>query len=144
MRISSLLNGSPGLDSFEQGFLSHNLGLALLGQAAKRPWTWPEIIGPAANRAQFMVDNFNAGLLATHTGKPLRFGDLSAKAPFGLFGSTDYSAERHFEFTQDSFNDICSDLASYPLADAVAASGAFPLLLPSENRRRGASAPFRE
>ena len=34
-----------------------------------------------------------------------------------------------FEFTQDQFDLLCSDLSTVPVARAVAASSAFPILL---------------
>jgi Patatin-like phospholipase len=124
-----VVHGPSGLDSFENQFLEKNLAGSLLGQVAKRPWTWPQVIGPAADRSQFQIDNLNASLLKKGSGGIMTFRDLSAEQPFAMFGTTDYSAERHFVFTQESFDDLCSDAGQYPLADAVTASGAFPLLL---------------
>jgi len=59
------------------------------------------------------------------------FGDLVARArrPFLIVNATDMSLGSRFEFTQDRFDAICSDLAKLPIARAVAASSAFPGLL---------------
>jgi len=42
--------------------------------------------------------------------------------------ATDYGNEQPFTFTQNDFDLICSDLNSYPVANAIAASSAFPIL----------------
>lgn len=56
------------------------------------------------------------------------FGDLLAnkKRPFIMINSTDMGIGRQFSFTQDYFDLLYSDLNSYPLGYAVAASSAFP------------------
>lgn len=56
------------------------------------------------------------------------FGDLqSGRRPFVLINASDMSLGTRFEFTQDQFDWICSDLSSYPIARAVAASSAVPI-----------------
>lgn len=57
------------------------------------------------------------------------FGDLlrSGLRPFVLINASDMSLGTRFEFTQDQFDPICSDLSSYPIARAVAASSAVPI-----------------
>lgn len=60
------------------------------------------------------------------------FGDLlrtRAGRPFLLINATDMVSGFCFPFTQDAFDLIGSDLASYPLARAVAASSAVPVVL---------------
>jgi hypothetical protein len=51
------------------------------------------------------------------------------KRPFILINATDMGLGSRFEFTQDQFDPICSNLAKYDIARAVAASSAFPVLL---------------
>ena len=46
-----------------------------------------------------------------------------------MINATDMSLGSRFEFTQDQFDLLCSDLSSFPLSCAVAASSAFPILL---------------
>lgn len=57
------------------------------------------------------------------------YGDLlhSGLRPFVLINASDLSLGTRFEFTQDQFDPICSDLSSYPIARAVAASSAVPI-----------------
>ncbi len=49
--------------------------------------------------------------------------------PFIIVNATDLAIGKRFEFTQDQFDVIGSDLAAFPVARAVAASSAFPILL---------------
>src|SRR4029450_11274785 len=49
--------------------------------------------------------------------------------PYVLLNATDMTAGARFEFTQDQFDLLCSDLARVPVARGVAASSAFPILL---------------
>lgn len=61
------------------------------------------------------------------------FGDLEQAIrqngrPFILINATDMARTNRFEFTQDQFDLICSDLAGIKVARAVAASGAVPVI----------------
>lgn len=58
------------------------------------------------------------------------YGDLVAQGrrPFVVINASDMSLGTRFEFTQDQFDLLCSDLSSFPLARAVAASSAVPIL----------------
>ncbi len=56
-----------------------------------------------------------------------RFADLAARGrPLIGIGATEIAGGTPFIFTQDTFDLICSDLAQFPLARAVAASNGFP------------------
>lgn len=50
------------------------------------------------------------------------------KRPFLILNATDMSLGARFAFTQEQFDLICSDLGKMPLARAVAASAAVPVL----------------
>jgi NTE family protein len=50
------------------------------------------------------------------------------RRPFVVITATDMSLGARFEFTQDQFDLICSDLAEFPLSRAVAASMAVPFV----------------
>ncbi len=58
------------------------------------------------------------------------YGDLvkQGRRPFVMINASDMSLGTRFEFTQDQFDLLCSDLSSFPLARAVAASSAVPIL----------------
>jgi NTE family protein len=58
------------------------------------------------------------------------YGDLLKRGqrPFVIINASDMSLGTRFEFTQDQFDLLCSDLSAFPLARAVAASSAVPIL----------------
>ncbi|MGM0630846.1 MAG: patatin-like phospholipase family protein, partial [Pseudomonadota bacterium] len=57
------------------------------------------------------------------------FGDMLEKGPpYIAINATDLSQGARFSFLQDYFNLICSDLSTFPVARAVAASSAMPVL----------------
>jgi NTE family protein len=61
----------------------------------------------------------------------VRYADLLARGtrPWVSISATDMSLGTRFEFVQDQFDLLCSDLASVHLATAVAASSAVPIAL---------------
>lgn len=58
------------------------------------------------------------------------FADLLARKtrPLVVIHATDLNQGSDFQFTQDQFDPLCTDLSSLPLARAVAASSAVPIL----------------
>jgi NTE family protein len=57
------------------------------------------------------------------------YADLTRSGkPFVLINATDVNYGTVFAFSQDMFDLICSDLSSFPIALAVAASNGYPLL----------------
>jgi NTE family protein len=58
------------------------------------------------------------------------FGDLAArKGPMIMMNATDMTHGLRIGFNQDAFDILCSDLSSFPVARAAAASSAVPMLL---------------
>jgi NTE family protein len=58
-----------------------------------------------------------------------RFAQVPRRRPMIYINSTDMRHGQRFEFTQDQFDHLCSDLDALPVARAVAASMAVPVLL---------------
>ncbi len=61
------------------------------------------------------------------------FADLASELhrsgrPFIVINATDMARTNRFEFTQDQFDLICSDIGSYKISRAVAASSAVPII----------------
>jgi NTE family protein len=61
------------------------------------------------------------------------FADLDSAVrqygrPFVLINATDMARTSRFEFTQDQFDLLCSDIGSYKVSRAVAASSAIPVI----------------
>jgi NTE family protein len=98
-------------------------GLAL---SLFNPVNWPRLVSPYYSRIDLAADYYDRHVFDHKT-----FGDLAAigRRPFIVLNATDMSLSSRFEFTQDQFDLISSDLSSYPVARGVAASSAFPLLL---------------
>lgn len=57
------------------------------------------------------------------------FGDVPRKRPLVFINAADMQFGDRFEFTQDQFDHICSDLDKFRIARAVAASMAVPVVL---------------
>jgi NTE family protein len=112
-----VVNGPDSLDKFRDGFLRSSLLSSLLIRAASDPFSLYRIF---EDRSGYLRDGVDALLEKT------AFGQLDGRRPFLLIGATDYSAERHFVFSQRSFSDLCSDLSRFSVAEAVTASAAVP------------------
>lgn len=58
-----------------------------------------------------------------------RFADIARQRPMVHINATEMRYGKRFEFTQDQFDHLCSDLDAVPVSRAVAASMAVPVLL---------------
>lgn len=75
------------------------------------------------------------------------FADLLRRGqrPFVMINASDMSLGTRFEFTQDQFDLLCSDLSVFPVARAVAASSAVPILFsPMTLRNYSGQCDYRE
>lgn len=86
----------------------------------------PKLLSPTYGRTDLMADSFNREIFEYRN-----FGDMADKKrrPFILINATDMSLGSRFTFTQQQFDLLDSDLNTYPVSHAVAASAAFPGLL---------------
>lgn len=86
----------------------------------------PRLLSPRYGRADMLQEFLDESLFEGRT-----FAELtsSRRRPFVVISATDMALGARLEFTQDYFNLICSDLDRFPVARAVAASAAVPLLL---------------
>lgn len=114
------LKGRAALADFRQQFLTQdvmatletNINLVNLGSA----------LGGGVNTDNRLRDWLNAHLFHEAT-----FGDLIARGrPMVLINATDIYSRTPFLFAPATFAAMCSDLAEYPVAGAVAASAAVP------------------
>ena len=118
------LYGADTIPSFEQRFLKQNFQR----QVAKQVFSFanlPRLSSPEFGRGDLLQEQFESGLFRDAT-----FGDLAArrKGPFAVISATDMSQGRRLDFTQEYFDAMCLNLSDLPLARAVAASSAVPLL----------------
>jgi NTE family protein len=69
-------------------------------------------------------------LFSDTRGNPITYAQLDPLArPFFLLNATDIATGVQFSFSQEQFDPICADLSGFPLARAMAASGAFPVVM---------------
>lgn len=93
-----------------------------------------KLLAPAnlvrASSPQFGRVDLVSEYLDEHLFGGATFADLIAqrKRPFLIINASDLSLGARFEFTQDQFDLLCSDLSSYKLSRAVAASSAVPVV----------------
>ncbi len=110
---------------FKNRFLKHNiqLDIALSFLTPKYMFRAPFVLLDSIDVVSFYYDE------EIYRGKT--YGDLLKRnrRPFVVVNATDVARRRRFEFTQDDFDLLGSDLASVPVGSAVAASSAFPVLL---------------
>jgi NTE family protein len=106
---------------FETDFLyddtnSYIFGIYLL------PWNWTWLVEPGIGTNDFMDRVYDRTMFHGAT-----FNDLQARGrPLIGIGATDISYGTPWLFVQESFDQICSDLSTFPISRAVAASNGFP------------------
>jgi NTE family protein len=107
--------------AFETGFLKHDVQ----GQLIRRvflPRYWPRRGFDAYDRTDIVADYYDTKLFDGAT-----FADLEQRVPpLVQITATDVSTGRSFPFTQEQFDLLCSDLDTFKVANAVAASTAVP------------------
>lgn len=118
------LNGPDGLDRLKDEFLVQNVQRQLIVKGLS-PLTWAMWATPAYSRIDLLRAYFD-DLFDRATYQ--RLVDRG-KRPFLVVNATDMATGYVFSFTQEQFDLLCADLAKFKLADAVAASAAYPVLL---------------
>ncbi len=117
------LFGDRIFEDFESRFLKRNfdkgLGLQLLN-----PANWARLVSAGFSRGDMVARYYDKHLFEGRT-----FDDIAARGgPALLINATDIILGAQFEFSQTQFDWICSDLSKFPVARAVAASAAVPVL----------------
>src|SRR5438552_12473723 len=132
------LAGKMPLDDFERDFLRHDIQSDLV-HAALSPRNWFRLLSPKFSRSDLAAEIYDEEVFHRHT-----FADLPAKRPFIILNATEMDLGARFEFTQEQFDPICSDLERMKIARAVAASSAFPVLLSALTLRNYKGCGFEE
>ena len=108
---------------YEDAFLRRDIegdvgGILLL------PWNWEWMFNPDYGTGDNVAELYDEIMFQGAT-----FADLHSRgAPLLQVNATNIVNESVFTFDQDYFDLICSDVMSFPLARAVAASNGFPVL----------------
>jgi NTE family protein len=117
------LYGDRIFEDYEDVFLRRNVQEELTDQVLD-PTNWPSIASPFYTRADLATELYDETIFNRAT-----FGDLQqADGPFIIINATEMTLGTRFQFTQNYADIICTDLSAMPVARAVAASSAVPLL----------------
>ena len=116
--------GREKLGDFKTRFLLHDFDADLVHSAVS-PSTSYRLSSPWFGRGNVLADQLDQQLF-----KGATFGGLprGSSGPLLLITATDLSLGSSFEFTSDQLRLMCADLDDVPLAVAVAASSAVPVL----------------
>jgi len=110
---------------FRPRFLDVDVEEALIRRAAN-PVNWFRLASPYFSRIDLAAEYYHEAIFEK---KPFRALADKGGRPFVILNATNMANGERFEFTQEQFDFLVSDLATYPVARAVAASSAFPFLL---------------
>ena len=89
---------------------------------ALRPKSLIAMSSSEYNRGDLVADNLDSNLFQQKT-----FADMGrGKLPYVILNASDLNNAMTFSFTQQQFDFLCSDLSSYPVANAVMASSSVP------------------
>jgi NTE family protein len=112
-------------EDFETRFLKKNIQGELARATLFNPINWGKLFSAYYDRSDLAADYYNKHVFDGKT-----FGDLLAnKEPLIVINATDMVHGTRVSFIQDAFDLICTDLSSFPVARACAASSAVPMVL---------------
>jgi len=113
------LNGDRVFDDFEDRFLRRNIQGQLI-RGLLNPLEWLS----SAGRTEMAIKLYEEEVFAGAT-----FDDMKREgSPLVLINASDLGYGVRFSFVQDYFNLLCSDISTFPVARAVTASSAVPVL----------------
>jgi NTE family protein len=117
------LYGDRIFSDYESRFLKRHAQSGLLLRTLA-PWNLARLTSPRYDSSDLAASYYDDLLF-----KGATYADLTPRRgrPFLIVNATDLAIGARFEFTQDQFDLLSSDLSKFPVARAVAASSAFPL-----------------
>jgi NTE family protein len=133
------LYGAKSFETFPEEFLYPDIEAYIWGTFLL-PWNWDWLVNPLVGTNDRMTDVYDRLMFHGAT-----FADLARRGrPQVSINATDINFGRPFGFLPQTFDVICSDLASVPIARAVAASNGFPVLFSPVTLRsyRGPECPL--
>ena len=118
------LAGDRIFEDFEPRFLQRDVQSRLIDRITSVRDFW-RTTSPRFGRGDLLAEELDQALFHGAT-----FGDLVARprGPMAIISAAELSTGARFDFLQETFDALCSDLGRFPLARAVAASSAVPLL----------------
>jgi NTE family protein len=118
------LYGERIFDDFEARFLRRDVQRALIWRMLS-PLNWVRLASPYFGRSELAAEYYDEHLFDGATLGDLLDGD----GPALLINATDMTLATRFTFDQEQFDLLCSDSLGFPIARAVAASSAVPIVL---------------
>jgi len=119
------LFGERIFQDFEPRFLKKNVQGELVSRTFLNPVNWVRLFSPSFDRNDLAAEYYDKYIFEGGT-----FGDIAGrKGPMIIINATDMTYGIRVGFTQDMFDAICSDVSRFPVARAVAASSAVPIVL---------------
>jgi len=116
------LYGDRIFEDYEKAFLRQNVQKTLIGSVFN-PFNWLRAIFSGFSRTELAIDYYDKTIF--HGGT---FNDIYERdGPFLEINATDLGIGARFAFTQERFNMLCSDVGTFKVARAVAASSAVPV-----------------
>lgn len=119
------LRAEETFKEFPGRFLYRRVQTELL-HSALTPSNWSILAHAAYGRSDVAAEFYDREVFGG-----AKYADLIAakRRPFVILNATDMTAGTQFQFVQDQFDLLCSDLAGVPIGRAAASSSAFPGLL---------------
>lgn len=108
---------------FDRKFLKRRVQSDLIKLSLLSPKAWIRLLPGLFERSDLAAEYYNQFIF-----RKKDFRDLRKDAPYIIINATDLSLGQGFSFTDYHFSWICSDLNSYPISRAVAASSAVPVI----------------
>lgn len=117
------LHRDKGFATFPDDFLYRDINAYIWGTYLL-PWNWEWLVNPFYGTNDRMAEVYDRLMFHGATYADL----LHAGLPVISINATDIANGVSFPFVQASFNLICDNLLTFPVARAVAASNGFPVL----------------
>ena len=116
------LYGDRIFQDYESVFLRQNVQKTLIGSVLN-PFNWLRGLFTGFNRTEMAIDYYENNIFRGGT-----FNDVFERdGPYLEINATDLGIGARFPFTQERFNMLCSDVGTFKVARAVAASSAVPV-----------------
>lgn len=121
-----VLHGDKIFEQFPQDFLYRDFSTEMHREIVFNPRSWFRLPSRHFDRGDLYAEYLDKNLF-----DGVKYGALLNRPdrPFLVINATDIGIAGRFEFTQDTFDLLCLDLARYPLSRAVAASSSVPAVL---------------
>jgi NTE family protein len=112
-------------EDFEARFLKKNIQGKLTNATLFNPINWVRLFSPYFDRSDLAAEYYDQNVFDGATYNDL----LARKEPMIVINATDMVHGTRVSFLQDAFDVLCSDLSTFPVSRACAASSAVPMVL---------------